>query len=88
MELPLTQGDLYRQLGIDPPRWAFGEGPRSQRQRTDRRLRRMGWLAVVGAVSAGVAGEQWLERWQRGLQAVGLGGAAGDKEALAWLPGH
>lgn len=24
VELPLTQGDLYRQLGIDPPRWARG----------------------------------------------------------------
>jgi SpoVK/Ycf46/Vps4 family AAA+-type ATPase len=36
VELPLTQGDLYRQLGIDPPRWVardvwskkFGMGAR------------------------------------------------------------
>jgi ATP-dependent 26S proteasome regulatory subunit len=27
VELPLTQGDLYRQLGIDPPRGVLLYGP-------------------------------------------------------------
>lgn len=31
VELPLTQGDLYRQLGIDPPRGVLLYGPPGER---------------------------------------------------------
>lgn len=86
VELPLTQGDLYRQLGIDPPRGVLLYGPPG----TGKTMLAKAVAHHTTAAFIRVVGSEFVQKYlgevslgvQGGWEAVGAGGEGASERPV------